>query len=612
MWKFTETHKTVPPSGYNAIDVFNSYPIMLNEGIQNSMDAVADKTKPVHIDISLEQIDKKSLHNFLFSSQEEKEHFKISKKYPDSKDSKTTIFKFEDYNTNGITGDIYDQKDGGSPMNAFLLSEGVTSKEKREGKTGGSRGIGKSSFIYTSEYHTFFFSTLSNEGETHLGRAYLEPKREVKGSFFVKDAYFVQDSNRDEINSMEEGEKLDTFKTVFNTNRIKNGTSIFILSPKYQDLKTNELFVNNTLKSIIKNYYFLFIEDKLTVAISDSMGKEHNINNSTIYDYMLTKGEFSSEYIDFIKSTYLDSIPEIRFNERRESFKSFHNIISEEEKTEFLNLYHSGDVFKATFLYFINKNEEEVTFFIKKSDEKVTETHLRRHILQINKSAQTICNNTKNKMFIGVNILAEDPTELTEDLLKKCEDENHQEWKNQDDNKKDPIRLMITHHIPEFLHLITQSKQEQKKEAFYVFDDVFPTRPKDETDKGTSGGKVNISPPPIDGKEHEFKISKISKKHGFKVSTNTDKKYLSVIIRVGYKQERKGTEQSIKNYRTHEFNVADMKSKVTGADIILQKNNEIHLSNVSNDFTFSIEGFENEFNFDLAVDVKGVENEKDS
>ena len=614
MWKFTPTQPTISTSGYNARDVFNAYDIMLNEGVQNSVDAGIKNNKPVHINISLSQVSKKQLETFLFENDTEKEHFKISKKIPSIKGKNITILKFEDYNTKGISGDIYDEKNGGSPMHAFLLSEGITSEEKRQGATGGSRGIGKSSFIYASEYHTFFMSTISEKGDMHLGRAYLEPKRCVNGTHYVKDAYFVQDASKDKIHSIS-GDKYQAFKNIFQLKRKEKGTSIIILSPKYDATKTDLKFTQDTVESIVKKYYFLFIQDILTVSISDSQGNTKEINKNNIYDYM-ESALFSSEYVFFIKNMYdpdMD-IPQIEFKETRntfkktqDTFKKFIDCISESEKTQFLNYYHSGNIFKAVFPYWIDGRKEQVTFFIQKSDEKVTETHLRRHILHVGKSAKQMRDITQQKMFIGVDILAAPPTEITQQKLKDCEDENHQEWKIQYEFDKDNIRLTITKHIPEFLNMILKDNKNQKQETFYVFDDVFPIKPK----KGTNTGKTGKTDPPDidppDTKTQDFNISKLTNGCGFSVTTNSKEVAEKLTIRVGYWQERKGTEQCIRNYKHYDFDVAHMDTDVSSANITYQKHNEIQLDNVRTNFKFTITGFDPIF--DLVVDVKEGEHE---
>lgn len=90
MWKFKQLQDGLPATGYTSKDVFNEYEIMLNEGIQNSVDAQADENRPVHIKISLYQADKQQLENFLFSTDTEKQHFKQSS-LPHSKNNEKKL-----------------------------------------------------------------------------------------------------------------------------------------------------------------------------------------------------------------------------------------------------------------------------------------------------------------------------------------------------------------------------------------------------------------------------------------------------------------------------------------------------------------------------------------
>ena len=603
MWKFKELQDGLPASGYTSKDVFNEYEIMLNEGIQNSVDAQADDNKPVHIKISLYQTHKKELENFLFSTDSEKQHFKESNlPHLKSRESKITLFKFEDYNTTGITGKIDEVADN---MHAFLQKEGITSYEKKLGKSGGSRGIGKSSFIYTSEYQTFFLSTISKDGEMHIGRAYLKPERKVNGKYYYKDSYFVNSDENPKIHGMQ-GKKLENFKNIFDMHRKKNGTSIIILSPKYQQVKTDITYIQTTLQAIVQKYYFLFIEKKLIVSVSSSQNKTYKINYEKIYTYMKKYGEFSDDFIRFVKSMYTNpqDIQEIIFDLPDSTIKKSLDGIRDGEKQNFLTTYNQGNIFKATFVYDV-KNKEKITFFIQKSETNVTETHLRRHILHIGKSAEQIRNRSGRKMYIGVDILAQSPTKQTEQWLKECETENHNQWIKADDTEIDNVRLGITKHIPEFLRNLVQDKENQKSEKLYIFSDVFIAKKGTGVVKGgldnnngdTPGGeKIDI-----EKTEQKFNITAI--KGGFAVTGNNQEIQSPLIIRIGYLQERKSTEQCIKDYKHYDFNVADMETTIQGVDITYQQDNEIHLDNIQDNFKFSITGDFIPY-FDLAIDVK--------
>lgn len=618
MWLFNNTTPNNPITGYSAQDSFNTYASMLNEGIQNSMDAVLNNNEPVHIKISLSQIDKNTLHEFLFNDNNAKQHFKQTKDVTLTTESNVTILKFEDSNTTGISGGVCHEKDSDSAMYAFLLSEGVTSTEKKNEATGGSRGIGKSAFIYTSAYHTFFLSTKSNSGEMHIGRAYLEPKRKIENQTYTKDCYFVHNTNENEkIHSMRD-DTLDTFKDVFKTNRTENGTSIFILSPKYDETKTDNDFIQSTISAIVQNYYFLCMENKLCVTVTDSQDKPHDINQDTIYEQMEKHG-FSDGFISFIRNMYESKdIPEIPISDEPQNiYKDFKNKITESIKTRYLNHYHSGNIFKVCFPIWVNTRKETIPVYIQKStDGDVDRIHLRRHILHISKTADNIKNTTKKKMYIGIDICPQQPTEEIQKILKKCENENHTEWKIQNKKLHDTIRLNITKYIPEFLRDILQNESPQKQETFSVFNDVFaPFFPKTKSDRtaNTGGGDTthnndnNRTKLNIDSTDKDFSISQVDRGFSIQYAPNKKPQGDSIVIRLGYAQEHKGKAQCIKAYKPWMFTVDNMKTQVTGATIAKQKNNEIHLINVSPDFTFKIMGFDPAY--DLVMDIQEVDDE---
>lgn len=491
-------------------------------------------------------------------------------------------------------------------MHAFLQKEGITSQEKKQGKSGGSRGIGKSSFIYASEYQTFFLSTISNDGEMHIGRAYLEPEREIDGKYYYKDSYFVNSNENPNIHGMQ-GEKLENFKNIFDIYRTENGTSIIILSPKYEKVKTDITYIQTTLQTIVRKYYFLFIEKKLMVSISDSQNKIYKMDYTNIYTYMKDYGNFSDDFINFVKSMYTNpqDIQEIIFDYPKSTIKASLNGIADGEKQNCLNIYSSGDIFKATFVYYVNNKKEKITYFIQKSETKVSETHLIRHILHIGKSADKMREFSGGKMYIGVDILAESPTEQTEKYLKQCETENHNQWIKAHDQKIDNIRLGITKYIPQFLYNLIQDKQNSKSEKLYIFSDVFVAKKGAGVVKGGINNEGGDTPPDgekidIEKTERKFNITAIN--GGFTV-TGSKAIQSPLIIRIGYLQERKSTEQCIQDYKHYDFNVTDMESDIQGVDITYQENNEIHLDNIQDNFRFSITGNFVPY-FDLAIDVK--------
>ena len=633
MWHFVKYERGHSITGLVGDQDFNEYYKVLREGIQNSVDANMDKenlNNPTKIIITLEQKNRNDIEEFLFLDTDSKWHFKVSNKIPNTKESRIPILKFEDYNTTGILGHIENDE---SDMFAFLQQEQETSETKKKHTSGGSRGIGKSAFIYASHYHTFFLSTISQDGGMHIGRAYLKPKRKKDHIVYTKEAFFVgSDTDTHPINSLKNADK-NLMDTTLGLNRTEYGTSIAIIDPKFPEIRNN--FLNETVHSIIENYYFLFIEGSLEITVKDAQGKQETITKDNVFDWL---DNFDPDFVQFIKSMYINmnNLEEIIFENKSKDFANFINTITDEKKEKYRHLYHSGKPFKVKFEYEIDKEpisndnpddvdidgvdcadidfadvdfsdfdfdaclkekKEHLTFFIQKAKEKATMAHMRRHILSISDSAKNILTKTNNRMFIGLNV--QDSTPRTHDALKQCEDNSHTKWQRTDIQNDRLIRMGITRHIPEFLNALLTIKSEDETQNFDVFSDVFPAL----KGKTSGGGKK----PPIPPKEKgNICISEIQ--GGIKIyntsEINSDSK---ICIRLGYVQENTRSEKSIQDYKSYLFDVANMQTDPHGIDIEKCEKNTILLSNPQQKFSFSLTELPKGFDFE--IDVQEIKNE---
>lgn len=147
------------------------YHSLIRESIQNSLDAVRDKSKPVTVSFKYSE----------FTGIEYREFFKLKDhiqgcldKYPNDEngeklfepmlsyiadlpsDQKIGYIKVTDSNTTGMN---YDANNPKSPFNAFI-SEGIASKPNG---AGGSFGFGKAVFWMNSKISTIFVSTKTED-----------------------------------------------------------------------------------------------------------------------------------------------------------------------------------------------------------------------------------------------------------------------------------------------------------------------------------------------------------------------------------------------------------------------------------------------------------------
>ena len=143
---------------------------LAREVIQNSLDARADKKKPVLVKFELIELDRdnvpdltglaetfKHCEKYWPSDQKAKEFFKTAAAL--AKGKKSTALRIGDYNTTGVIGG-----DKERTKNWYYLVRCSGSSSKWGGE-GGSFGIGKNAPFAASRMRTVLYSTLNSEEE---------------------------------------------------------------------------------------------------------------------------------------------------------------------------------------------------------------------------------------------------------------------------------------------------------------------------------------------------------------------------------------------------------------------------------------------------------------
>lgn len=621
MWKFIEIDEEKQGSltGDIGDKDFDSYDLMLREGIQNSVDAKSKMGQkdgqPVKIEIDLSEIETEKLHQFLFKRPNDKEHFQKTKKVRLSNENKMRILKFEDYNTPGIDGEIYEDGkiDKSSNLYAFIYHEQLENENKSHQNASGSRGIGKSAFIYASEYRCYFFSTASKQNTFHMGRANLKNKREVGNITYTKDAYFTLDGEK---NISLKDDILNEFNKLFEINRENPktlGTSIIVLSPIHDETKDSRKFINASIQSIVQNFYFLFIQGILEINLSVSSTIKQTINQDTIIELMAK--HFDSDYIDFIQDVYTPktALSDIIFDYPENEFRGLLNIITDKEKNKYLNYYNSGKTFKAIFPYKINNKMENITFYIKKADmygKKAENMHLRRGDLLIINDAKKILGSNE-QMYLAVNLQYTDCPE-TYSELRELEDNSHSTWGT---SEYSTARLGIQTRIPTFLNNILISEENNEITTIGFLSKFFPSLLEEKSNKKREQDK--------DGNEEEIKkgtkieiesnnqiinIDKRSNPNGFEIYSDIYESTDNILILFAFQQEGKSKNQSIKGYKDYHFEVDKLNVEVDGATIHKREENQIELTKINKEFSLLVTGFPE---YDLTIDIKGLKNATD-
>lgn len=271
------------------------YHSLIRESIQNSLDAVEDKTKPVTVSFDYRE----------FSGTEFPEFFTLKKhiqgclnKYPNDENAKKLfepmLDKFEgfllsdqkigylrivDSNTTGMHYDVTDPK---SAFNAFI-SEGIVSKPNG---AGGAFGFGKAVFWMLSPISTVFVSSMTDnevnfEGQSKLCTHYIED-----GPDLSPNGLYDTDGKGEVIT--DETKIPEYFRPK------QKGTSVFVLGVKYiSDDTKNEL-----IEAVLRNFWMAIYRNKLVVQIEDvtidkghlsALMREHfdlaNNKEKEIYEY---------------------------------------------------------------------------------------------------------------------------------------------------------------------------------------------------------------------------------------------------------------------------------------------------------------------------------------
>ena len=287
---------------------------IIDEGLQNSIDAKIQneipKIKISHVKISKEFFNKFIGDDFMSWN---KDSMIIDSYVLEQQLKKNYIecLLFEDFNTTGVKGnpDIYKTRleDGSrNDFHIFLYYVGAPAAEKDKSK-GGSVGVGRLAFAFSSKINTFFMYTnqegnpeknhfigLSNFGKDKKNSAFDPIARYGNEGKSPKGLPIAESiKSKDELKKIREG-----FKLARQTSDA--GTSMIVPLPR-EEITYDSLIVN-----AISRYRYGIYHGHFELEIGNKI-----INKSTILD--VVKSKFSAEdyerYVEYFK--FLDGCAEI-------------------------------------------------------------------------------------------------------------------------------------------------------------------------------------------------------------------------------------------------------------------------------------------------------------
>lgn len=282
-WYFADQPNVQEVGPNNAMEQsFKSHPYaaLVRESIQNSLDAVLDKSVPVQVVFSFREMKGCDYPEFFRL----KDHIRGCLDYYSNNYNAKVIYepmmkffadsthhyhlgyiRISDYNTKGMS---YEKDKTDSPFYAFVRSAGVSAKD--DTSAGGSFGFGKAAYYLLSPISTIMVSTCTSNGDKFFEgtsslctHTYLGKKKVAFGYYDDQDGKPISD----------DADIPAQFR------RAEPGTDINILGFKmeYKDEAVKEM-----IEAVLRNFWFSIYEGKLEVNVNDVV----NITKNTIVDLM--------------------------------------------------------------------------------------------------------------------------------------------------------------------------------------------------------------------------------------------------------------------------------------------------------------------------------------
>lgn len=243
------------------------YASLVRESIQNSLDAVLDKSQPVRIRYEFRTLKCISYPNF-FELKEHiqgcldyypknsnaKDNYKPMLSILDPSLSEISYVRVSDFNTKGMN---YDENDTNSSFYAFVRSAGVSAKENAA--AGGSFGFGKAAYFQMSPISTIIVSTRTEDDKTFFEGISSLCTHTFRGDKKMAVGYY-DNSNGKPI--AEETEIPPVFR------RAEPGTDVNILG---MDVSEKDDIKREMAEAVLRNFWMAIHDNKLVVEIGNGI-----------------------------------------------------------------------------------------------------------------------------------------------------------------------------------------------------------------------------------------------------------------------------------------------------------------------------------------------------
>lgn len=270
-----------------------SWDSLIRECIQNSLDAVRNKEKPVITKLEFCKMPMKSYQNFFNLRQ----HIKAClNTFPTAKgqyepmlhyfeeiysnsDTKICYLKISDFNTIGMA---YDKENDSCNFSAFVRGLGVHGGNLNANGRGGSFGLGKSTIYMMSPIRTMLISTLTeNDQYVFEGVASLTTHN-MDGKRLSNIGYY---DNQNGLPITEKDAIPDRFlRNKDEYGNIHSGTDIYVMGRTEEDGDIDDI-----IKSVLTHYWLSIYKGKLIVELKNTNKDKITLDKSNLNKYMLEK-----------------------------------------------------------------------------------------------------------------------------------------------------------------------------------------------------------------------------------------------------------------------------------------------------------------------------------
>ena len=281
-WQFTIKRPIDKSRNSSADKFFSSQPeveALVRESIQNSLDARVDSKSPVKVRFYIGNGDTKlnASQTAEWLTEDIWEHYSASlnglRDIP-KEISSCSFLTYEDFNTTGLTGDINQSSEVegiNNPFYYFFRAENQSGKAFETGATLGTHGLGKVSFLMSSNVKTLFALTNRNtDNKSYLAGISTLKFHKVNDIDFQPDGWFGEfGSNPDDvplpIDQDENDYIFDRFKTTFHLSRSSEIGTSMVIPMLHENIQYDALKIN-----IIQEYFAAIMDKSLIVEICDN------------------------------------------------------------------------------------------------------------------------------------------------------------------------------------------------------------------------------------------------------------------------------------------------------------------------------------------------------